>query len=251
MCDELSCWRLAWEPLQHGCISHLAFQISFFRWSICCWALLCMLKWPGWPCSAVSTVERGSTRPTWPTTRAGRSTTTPRLWSWAAQVRSHCHLTSSSKCCDLMIFYFWFWRVWPGPVLLEDYHLVEKIASFHREYIPKRIVHARGAGAKGYFEVTHHITHLAVLTCADFLRGVDVQVQNHLPSIVLRKHHLLHQFLKFLVAVQTPLDLIAQFSTVIHKKGSSETLTDPAEFIPCTFRLKSAQYSGDIDMIPS
>jgi catalase len=58
-------------------------------------------------------------------------------------------------------------------VLLEDYHLVEKIANFHRERIPERIVHARGAGAKGYFEVTHDITHL---TCADFLRGVGVQV---------------------------------------------------------------------------
>lgn len=61
-----------------------------------------------------------------------------------------------------------------GPVLLEDYHLVEKIANFHRERIPERIVHARGAGAKGYFEVTHDITHL---TCADFLRGVGVQVR--------------------------------------------------------------------------
>jgi catalase len=60
-----------------------------------------------------------------------------------------------------------------GPVLLEDYHLVEKIANFHRERIPERIVHARGASAKGYFEVTHDITHL---TCADFLRGVGVQV---------------------------------------------------------------------------
>ena len=40
-----------------------------------------------------------------------------------------------------------------GPVLLEDYQLVEKIAQFDRERIPERVVHARGASAKGFFEV--------------------------------------------------------------------------------------------------
>jgi catalase len=30
-----------------------------------------------------------------------------------------------------------------GPVLLEDYHLVEKLAQFDRERIPERVVHAR------------------------------------------------------------------------------------------------------------
>ena len=40
-----------------------------------------------------------------------------------------------------------------GPVLLEDFHLVEKIAQFDRERIPERVVHARGASAKGFFEV--------------------------------------------------------------------------------------------------
>jgi catalase len=42
-----------------------------------------------------------------------------------------------------------------GPVLLEDYHLLEKIAHFDRERIPERVVHARGAAAKGYFEASH------------------------------------------------------------------------------------------------
>lgn len=37
-----------------------------------------------------------------------------------------------------------------GPVLLEDYHLVEKLAHFDRERIPERVVHARGAGATVY-----------------------------------------------------------------------------------------------------
>lgn len=85
-----------------------------------------------------------------------------------------------------------------GPVLLEDYHLIEKIANFDRERIPERVVHARGASAKGFFEVTHDITHLS---CADFLRGPGVQ---------------------------TPV--IVRFSTVIHERGSPETLRDPRGF---------------------
>lgn len=40
-----------------------------------------------------------------------------------------------------------------GPILLEDHHLLEKLAQFDRERIPERVVHARGASAKGYFEV--------------------------------------------------------------------------------------------------
>ena len=41
-----------------------------------------------------------------------------------------------------------------GPVLIQDVHLIEKLAHFNRERIPERIVHAKGAGAGGYFEVT-------------------------------------------------------------------------------------------------
>jgi Catalase len=43
-----------------------------------------------------------------------------------------------------------------GPILLEDYQLVEKLANFDRERIPERVVHARGASAKGFFEVRTH-----------------------------------------------------------------------------------------------
>ena len=43
-----------------------------------------------------------------------------------------------------------------GPVLLEDYHLVEKLAHFDRERIPERVVHARGAGAHGVFVTKKH-----------------------------------------------------------------------------------------------
>ena len=40
-----------------------------------------------------------------------------------------------------------------GPTLLEDFHLREKIMRFDHERIPERVVHARGAGAHGYFQV--------------------------------------------------------------------------------------------------
>ena len=41
-----------------------------------------------------------------------------------------------------------------GPTLLQDAYLIEKLARFNRERIPERIVHAVGAGAYGYLEVT-------------------------------------------------------------------------------------------------
>ncbi len=40
-----------------------------------------------------------------------------------------------------------------GPTLLEDFHLREKIHHFDHERIPERVVHARGTGAHGYFEL--------------------------------------------------------------------------------------------------
>ncbi|MCE2392819.1 MAG: catalase [Proteobacteria bacterium] len=42
-----------------------------------------------------------------------------------------------------------------GPVLLQDQHLIEKLARFNRERIPERVVHAVGSGARGWFEVTN------------------------------------------------------------------------------------------------
>lgn len=47
-----------------------------------------------------------------------------------------------------------------GPVLLQDYHLLEKLAHFNRERIPERVVHAKGAGAYGTVTITKDITHL-------------------------------------------------------------------------------------------
>ncbi len=44
-----------------------------------------------------------------------------------------------------------------GPVLLQDYQLIEKLAHQNRERIPERVVHAKGWGAYGTFRVTHDI----------------------------------------------------------------------------------------------
>jgi len=85
-----------------------------------------------------------------------------------------------------------------GPVLLEDIHLVEKLASFDRERIPERVVHARGAGASGYFEATKDMSEYTMAT---------------LFSKVGKK-----------------TDLAVRFSTVIHGKGSPETARDPRGF---------------------
>ena len=45
-----------------------------------------------------------------------------------------------------------------GPVLLEDYQLLEKLAHQNRERIPERTVHAKGWGAFGTLTVTNDIT---------------------------------------------------------------------------------------------
>jgi catalase len=45
-----------------------------------------------------------------------------------------------------------------GPMLLEDTVYLDEMGHFDRERIPERVVHAKGGGAHGYFEVTHDIT---------------------------------------------------------------------------------------------
>ncbi|MDP4270291.1 MAG: catalase [Bacteroidota bacterium] len=45
-----------------------------------------------------------------------------------------------------------------GPILLQDHHLLEKLAHFNRERIPDRVIHAKGSGAYGKFTVTHDIS---------------------------------------------------------------------------------------------
>ena len=45
-----------------------------------------------------------------------------------------------------------------GPIVLSDFHLIDKLAHFDRERIPERVVHAKGHGAHGFFKVTHDVT---------------------------------------------------------------------------------------------
>ena len=85
-----------------------------------------------------------------------------------------------------------------GPVLLEDIHLIEKLAAFDRERIPERVVHARGAGAFGYFEASADMS--------DYTMAAPFQ------------------------AAGKRTDLAVRFSTVIHGKGSPETARDPRGF---------------------
>ena len=54
-----------------------------------------------------------------------------------------------------------------GPILLTDVPLIDKMAKFDRERIPERVVHAKGAGAFGFFEVTS--PDLSKYTKAKFL----------------------------------------------------------------------------------
>lgn len=85
-----------------------------------------------------------------------------------------------------------------GPVLLEDYQILEKVATFDREKIPDRVVHARGAVAKGYFEVMDDIT---ASTFADVFSEVGKRT-----------------------------DVIVRFSVVTGPTGSPEWLRDPRGF---------------------
>src|ERR1700720_1993731 len=45
-----------------------------------------------------------------------------------------------------------------GPLFMQDYQLIEKLAHQNRERIPERTVHAKGWGAQGTFTVTKDIT---------------------------------------------------------------------------------------------
>ncbi|HEY0943998.1 MAG TPA: catalase [Opitutaceae bacterium] len=45
-----------------------------------------------------------------------------------------------------------------GPVLMQDFHLLEKLANFNRERVPERIVHAKGSGAYGTLTITHDVS---------------------------------------------------------------------------------------------
>src|ERR1700732_4705824 len=99
-----------------------------------------------------------------------------------------------------------------GPVLMQDFHLLEKMAHFNRERIPERVVHAKGSGAHGTFKVTQDITKYT--------------------SAKLFSH----------VGKETPV--LARFSTVGGEKGSADTARDPRGFA-----LKFYTEEGNWDMV--
>lgn len=99
-----------------------------------------------------------------------------------------------------------------GPVLMQDHHLIEKLAHFDRERIPERVVHARGSGAFGYFEVTQDVSKW---TCANFLNGKGKRTE-----------------------------LFIRFSTVALESGSTDTVRDPRGFA-----IKFYTKEGNYDLV--
>ncbi|MCY4425761.1 MAG: catalase [Halieaceae bacterium] len=59
-----------------------------------------------------------------------------------------------------------------GPVMLQDYQLIEKLAHQNRERIPERVVHAKGWGAYGTLTVTEDLTDY---TCAEIFSEIGKQ----------------------------------------------------------------------------
>ena len=49
-----------------------------------------------------------------------------------------------------------------GPLLLQDFHLIDLLSHFDRERIPERVVHAKGSGAHGYYETTDSLDDLCM-----------------------------------------------------------------------------------------
>lgn len=49
-----------------------------------------------------------------------------------------------------------------GPLLLQDFHLIDLISHFDRERIPERVVHAKGSGAHGTFTCTDPMDDLCM-----------------------------------------------------------------------------------------
>ncbi|MGW3861573.1 catalase [Streptomyces sp. NPDC005047] len=98
-----------------------------------------------------------------------------------------------------------------GPLLIQDQHLIEKLARFNRERIPERVVHARGSGAYGHFEVTDDVTGF---THADFLSTVGKRTE-----------------------------VFLRFSTVADSLGGADAVRDPRGFA-----LKFYTEEGNYDL---
>ena len=100
-----------------------------------------------------------------------------------------------------------------GPLVFEDFLLFEKMAHFNRERVPERVVHAKGAGAHGYFVCTN--PKMFEYTSARLFSSVEKR---------------------------TPL--FVRFSTVGGEKGSADTERDPRGFA-----VKFYTEEGNWDMV--
>ncbi|MFE5766922.1 catalase [Streptomyces sp. NPDC056485] len=98
-----------------------------------------------------------------------------------------------------------------GPVLLQDHYLIEKMAQFNRERVPERVVHAKGSGAYGVFQVTNDVSQF---TRADLFQ----------PG--------------------RRTGMLARFSTVAGEQGSPDTWRDPRGFA-----LKFYTEQGNYDLV--
>ncbi len=99
-----------------------------------------------------------------------------------------------------------------GPVLMQDWQLLEKLAHQNRERIPERVVHAKGWGAYGTFTLTKD---LSPYTRATIFNGVGKKT-----------------------------DLIARFSTVAGELGAADAERDVRGFA-----LKFYTEEGNWDLV--
>ncbi len=72
-----------------------------------------------------------------------------------------------------------------GPILLQDFHLIEKLQHFNRERIPERVVHAKGSGAFGMFTVTHDISQYTQAALGRFNREVHNSLSGESRQLIL------------------------------------------------------------------
>jgi catalase len=98
-----------------------------------------------------------------------------------------------------------------GPILLNDFYLIEQMANFNRERIPERQPHAKGSGAFGHFQMTGDVS--AYTRAAVFQPG-------------------------------TRTDTVIRFSTVAGERGSPDTWRDPRGY-----SLRFYTTEGNLDIV--
>jgi catalase len=98
-----------------------------------------------------------------------------------------------------------------GPILLQDHYLIQKMAQFNRERVPERVVHAKGGGAFGTFEVFEDVSQYT--RAKVFAKGART-------------------------------DVLVRFSTVAGELGSADTVRDPRGFA-----IKFYTEDGNYDLV--